>query len=239
MPTKNCEQCGKEYNVIPARMSTSRYCSNACKFAMHGWSGEPNTECTHCKKMFHLKPSKRTTYKRVLGYFCSNVCAAENKRVSYAGIKNPNYRGRTHDFDGYPVRIYPEQCVSLGGIRRMKIHQAVCCELLGVSAIGSGLHVHHRDCDVENNSPDNLSVLTISDHKWLHKQFGNATLWAHSKGMITTEFMASWSDDKERATTLLDACITNQSVEELGAVIDGKLCAHAACADQLVLPQSD
>ena len=29
-----------------------------------------------------------------------------------------------------------------------------------------------------NNDPENLVVLNNSDHRWLYKQYGNATQWA-------------------------------------------------------------
>lgn len=105
----------------------------------------------------------------------------------------------------------------------MKLHQAVCCEILGVQRIGNGLHVHHRDCDIMNNDPKNLAVLGASDHKWLHKQYGVATLWAFMKGKVGLEELISWSDDRSRAKRLLEIDVTMQNASEIGVAKDGEL----------------
>jgi hypothetical protein len=76
-----------------------------------------------------------------------------------------------------------------------------------------------------NNQPDNLCVLKISDHKWLHKQYGNATLWAHYHGKVSSEDLISWSDDKERARMLVDMSVVSQKIKDIGIVVDGKLIA--------------
>lgn len=228
---KVCAHCGTSYRVIPARLASSKFCSKKCKWDHHGWSSEPNTKCTQCGVMFHIKESQKNRFKRTHGFFCSNACVGLFRRTGvYNGSKNPNYRGKTKDYDGYPLREYPAACNAVGGFKRMKLHQAVCCEALGVDRIGGGLHVHHRDCDVRDSSPGNLCVMTISDHKWIHKQFGNATLWAHAHGKIETSELASWSDDPERASRLLDLTVSDQSADALGVVVDGYLKAYQLTA---------
>jgi hypothetical protein len=228
---KECLHCKKEFSVIPYKADTAKYCSKKCKWDFHGWSSEPNTTCAQCGKEFHLKPFNKKRLERSHGYFCSNVCVGVFRSSGvYDGNKNPNYRGRTEDSDGYSLRTYVEHCSGVNGLKGMKLHQAVCCEIFDVKKIGMGLHVHHRDCDVRNNEPTNLSILCISDHKWLHKQFGNATLWAHYHGKINTESLVAWSDDKDRAARLLDASVLNQSIEQIGVVIDGLLIANSETA---------
>lgn len=155
-----------------------------------------------------MKPSQKNRYLRTLGYFCSNVCAAKSKQDAYFGEKNPNYKAKNVDCDGY--RIYAPAARSVGSIGRMKLHQAVCCEILGIERIPIGLHVHHRDCDIKNNAAENLVVLSASDHKWMHKQFGVATLWAFCNKLIDLNSLASWSDDKERAMRLLPMTVIDQ-----------------------------
>ena len=206
----NCKHCSKEFSVRPCKAETAKYCSKECKWAFNNWSSEPNTVCTQCDKEFHLKPSAKKRYKRTHGYFCSNICVS-NFRSSgvYSGAKNPNYK-KGLDHDGYK-RLEAEHCNRLGFGIGMKLHQAVCCEVLGIKKITKGFHVHHRDCDILNNVPENLVILSISDHKWLHKQFGNATLWAHYHKKVSTNTLVSWSDDKERALRLLDINVTMQA----------------------------
>jgi hypothetical protein len=113
------------------------------------------------------------------------------------------------------MRVYTDACSGVTGLKSIKLHQAVCCEVLGIEKIPKGLHVHHRDCDVMNNSPENLVVLNASDHKWLHKQYGIASLWAHFHGKIDSESLCDWSDDRQRARRLLDLKVTDQKAEEL------------------------
>lgn len=156
-----------------------------------------------------MKQSQKNRYLRTLGYFCSNICTSNSKRDSYFGSKNPNYKAKNVDSDGY--RIYATAARTLGSIRRMKLHQAVCCEVLGIDRIPKWIHVHHRDCDMHNNAASNLVVLDASSHKWLHKQFGIATLWAYCNGRIGLDDIVSWSDDNEMAKRLLPLTVLDQT----------------------------
>lgn len=160
-----------------------------------------------------MKASQKSRYGRTLGFFCSHACAGNHKSKSYQFDKNPNWKGRNVDADGY--RLYVPAASSVGSdvaLRRMKLHQAICCEALRIEKIPDGLHVHHRDCDVMNNAPDNLALMTASDHKWLHKQFGVATLRAFMRGEVSQEQIVGWSDDPTRAEVLLIQSIALQSV---------------------------
>lgn len=90
---------------------------------------------------------------------------------------------------------------------------------MGASAIdGKYFHVHHRDCDKLNNTKENLVVLSKSNHRWLHAQFGSATLWAFCKGKVTLQDLVSWTDNKELAEKLLPLSVEYQTVNELGYV---------------------
>lgn len=214
-----CKKCDIEFE---SKKSDAKYCSKSCVWEDKGWSSENNTTCTNCKTEFHMKLSAKKRYKRTHGYFCSNVCVGEFRSGGvYTGSKNPNYRGVTHDSDGY--RIYVPHLSSVTGLKRMKLHQAVCCETLGIKKIGRGFHVHHRDCDIENNKAENLVVLNISDHKWLHKQYGVATLWANFHGKISTQLLISWSDNKNRAARLLNLNVIKQNINDIGFVLNGEL----------------
>lgn len=210
-----CHNCNNAYKRKPSEVKGSKFCSNNCKWIFNNWSGEDNTECTECGKSFHMKESDKIRYSRKHGYFCSVACSGKYKSKGvYSGVKNPNYKtGR--DNRGI-IRLSVETCAFMGLKKGMRIHRAICCEHFGISNIPKGFHVHHRDCDVRNNSPENLVVLTVSDHKWLHKQFGNATLWAHFHGRVSTDDLASWSDDSERANRLLGLNVIMQDAGIFG-----------------------
>jgi hypothetical protein len=70
--------------------------------------------------------------------------------------------------------------------------------------------VHHRDCNKRNNIPENLVVLSVSDHKWMHHQFGSAALNAYFFGKIDLDTLVGWSDNKERAARLLPLNLFSQ-----------------------------
>lgn len=206
MEPVSCINCAKEFSVIKSRVATAKYCSVICRD--HGVRRLPNQTCTVCSKSFYMKQSQLDRYARNLGVFCSHTCAAVAKANAYLGDKNPNYKARNTDSDGY--RLYSPQASFLLGLGRMKLHQAVCCEVLGIPKIPKGFHVHHRDCDIQNNAAENLAVLCVSDHKWLHKQFGIATLWAYCRNRILLGNLVEWTDDVKRASRLLPLSVLEQ-----------------------------
>jgi len=73
--------------------------------------------------------------------------------------------------------------------------------------VPEGYCIHHRDCNIYNNDPSNLALLTNSDHRWIHKQYGNATLWAFCNNKVSLEDLISWSNNPERAKNLLTKSI--------------------------------
>lgn len=93
---------------------------------------------------------------------------------------------------------------------RLKAHQAVAFDILGINKIPKGYCIHHRDTMTINNSPENLCFLSGSDHAWLHKQYGNATLYAFMNNKIDLESLIDWSTDKEKAKRLLPLNLLNQ-----------------------------
>lgn len=195
---KTCAHCREPFVVADWRKS-ARYCTRRCSDKAK--VAPANVSCSSCGVSFRLKPSIAAKGERRLGYFCSTACSALAKSTAYAADKNPNYKAKNTDSDGY--RVFPPYAQRVFGVEAGKLHQAVCCLYLGMSRIPSGFHVHHRDCQVLNNEPVNLAVMTVSDHKWLHKQFGVAPLWALSHARVSVDTLTSWSDDPKRAETLL------------------------------------
>ena len=63
MITKICTICGKEFQVIPYRNNTAKYCSKKCADKSH--EGSLNCTCEFCGKKFHRKQShiNKTKYK--------------------------------------------------------------------------------------------------------------------------------------------------------------------------------
>jgi len=199
MKKVKCAVCGKEEMVYPSRVNRYKTCSKKCMGQLFSINLSTNTtkKCPICETEFKIKPSQGTRRK-----YCSKVCQARAYQTRYLGDNNPHYKGTTHDTDGY-----------INGVvhgKRVKLHIAVVLEVLMISSIPFGYHVHHRDCDKANCTPENLVVLKTSDHVWLHKNFGNVVLWAMMNRKISAEDIASWSRDANRAIKLLTLSILDQ-----------------------------
>lgn len=198
-----CKQCGVDFFVPKSRKDTAKFCSKACADKYPRSKNETN--CTECGKRFAIKKSQ--VDKTVWGNFCSKSCVGEFRKRMYCGENNPNYKGRDYDNDGYRVFI-PEKGRFEGKSIKLHIYQALT--VLEIDSIPKGFHVHHKNCNRLDNRPENLAVMSTSDHVWLHKQFGNAGLNAHENNLISTEELSNWSDDKIRAIFLLEANLLNQ-----------------------------
>lgn len=197
-----CEICNKIEVVSPSRAKSYKTCGHECSSKRR--RATPETTCTNCGNNFHMKKYQRDKYERNIGIFCSRKCTNEGKKNYYKGLNNPNYRGKHCDEVGYLIIQHPE-------LGRQKLHRFVVMDYLKVYNLPSTHQVHHRDCNIYNNNLENLVLLTNSDHRWLHKQFGNATLWAYVHGKIDLDTLASWSNDKEKAKRLLPLNILQQT----------------------------
>ena len=196
MKIVNCKICNKEQKISPSREKSYITCSKEC-YSIYKKRNTPNNcICTNCNKEFHLKPSAIKRYNRNMGIFCSMRCSSEYKKLYYKGDVNPNYRGKQYDNDGYRINHYPK-------VGRMKEHHFVTFNTLNITKLPKGYCVHHKDCNIYNNAPENLSLISNSDHRWIHKQFGNATLWAFENNKITFDQLVEWSNNKEKCKLLL------------------------------------
>lgn len=209
-----CLICNKKLEVFPSRAKRFKTCSVECMGKLN--AGELNTICSYCKKEFHLKPFLK---KRAKDNFCSVACHAAHKSVNERGANNHNFRNRQYDYDGYRIVDSPTY-------GRIAEHKAVIFEILSIDKIPEGFHIHHRDCNPLNNVSENLVLLSISDHRWLHAQFGNAGLFAYYYKKVSLDDLCSWSNDQGKARRLLDLNIVLQSVvlkssELLGSPAEG------------------
>jgi hypothetical protein len=194
-----CKICNKEQMVSPSRAKTYLACSKSC--LGKSFKKKPNCKCSQCDKDIYKKPSKLKNSK--LGSFCSVNCLAEYQKTAFLAEKNPNFKNIKRDCDGYKM-------IHLLNIGSFKHHVYVMHSILGIDKIPKGYHIHHRDCNKDNNLPENLVLLSISDHLWVHKQYGSAVLWAYSKKQIDLESLIRWSNDPERAKKLLNLTLYEQ-----------------------------
>lgn len=218
--TVACGICDKEFNVPHSRTLTAKYCSKEC---YRKADKKPNkVRCSECGTLFKQKKSQEERNK-VWGSFCSSECNSSFRSRASLGDKNPNSKGRNFDDSGYRLCV-PAAGLGLG-LGKIKLHHAIAFAELGIKKLPAQTHIHHRDCNVLNNDKSNLALLTVSDHKWLHKQFGSATLNAIHHNKIPIKDAVSWSDDPDRAFMLLNAGVELQAsmkkaLTEAGCVVD-------------------
>lgn len=101
MAVAKCEECGNEYNVIPARIGKTRFCSQAC---VSNWrkkhlagensplfkGGIREKVCQHCGKTFQ-KPRRKAISVFEKQKFCSKQCA-DIGGFRYEGESHPNWK---------------------------------------------------------------------------------------------------------------------------------------------------
>lgn len=197
-----CLYCKKQESVYTSRFKNYKTCSIECSSKYKKSLSPNNAKCKQCNIEFHRKESHVKKANRH-GVFCSRQCSSKFKSIEYSYKGNPNYKGVRRDWNGY----YVDYCPTIG---RKKLHHIVTFKELGITKIPKNYGVHHRDCDIDNNNPENLVLLSHSDHKWLHKQYGSAGLWAYYNNKITLENMIEWSNDKERAKRLVPLNLIEQ-----------------------------
>lgn len=189
-----CSVCGKVELVPKSRAKKYVTCSKKCGAIAS--TAKNNTFCSYCGKPMHRKASRLARSKRS---FCSSKCKSESLKELYKGANNPNFKDIKFDSDGYSL--------SMRDGRKIKKHICIALTALNVDKIPKGFHVHHRDSDKLNNDPLNLAVLSVSDHVWIHKNYGRILLKQLSLGRFESEEIASWSDDYERALRILNTSV--------------------------------
>jgi hypothetical protein len=99
----------------------------------------------------------------------SKQCSRSCYSISRTGVR----RGAYLDFviiGGYRYRYAPEHPKAIGA-RKLYVaeHRLVMESIIG-RILDDKEIVHHKDENTLNNSPDNLEIMTSSEHMKLHKQ---------------------------------------------------------------------
>lgn len=182
-----CQACGKSFSVPPVRATSAKYCSNECAGPRRSLSSvKPKTAlvCAACDKTFYEHGCHAGRRR-----FCSNACrngdSQYRKEVGtrMEGVSNGMWSGgvTTHS-DGY---IY-ERCnnhpyASNGYVLQHRlVVERTLREVYPASPylvrLGDHLYlspaylVHHKNEIRTDNRPENLQVLTNSEHQKLHIQ---------------------------------------------------------------------
>ena len=144
-----------------------------------------NCTCDVCGKSFHRKPSQIKKRKR---HYCSRACHIIDKHEYMLGKKNHQYglkgsanaswkadrkesrfgyiQVRCHD---HPFRdgddfVFEHRLVA----EKYLLNDENSIEIDGKRYLKPDYVVHHKDFDRQNNTPENLLVMTCAEHQSFH-----------------------------------------------------------------------
>lgn len=150
LPDKKCAVCGAQ--VTKQRMN---YCSKVCE--QKGRRNGSEVECGLCGKAFYAGAASGRKY-------CSRPCADKAKSLNVREGPGARYLRS----DGY-ISIYYPSHPDANKNRTVLEHRLVAEQKYG-RRIGKNEHVHHIDGNKQNNHPDNLEIVTPSDHSRITSQ---------------------------------------------------------------------
>lgn len=153
--------------------------------------GENNATCFICGKPFHLPPSM-FRYKT---HCCSRECSKErnrqrmtgenNHQYGLRGDKNASFKGlltRKKNCTQYDFWVYYPDHPYANKNGRVKLHRFIveqnaehfpseCFETInGKRVLRQDMFVHHLDENHDNNSVENLQIVSRAEHRRIHNQ---------------------------------------------------------------------
>lgn len=164
---KTCLTCSKKFRVYPS-CAKQKYCSRACRTYIEPCSPNCTCEkhprgihlielsCLTCSTRFLSRPSENRKY-------CSQACVVPNITEAFlnkAGEQSKNWKGGRRETDR-GIAIY------VGDGQYIHEYRIIAGKRLG-RVLTAEEHVHHIDGDPTNNNPENLQVLSRSEHAKLH-----------------------------------------------------------------------
>ena len=184
-----CETCGEKFNVSPSRYKKQDNfcCSRQCR-GIYKKANNPNyIDCFICGKTIYRKPHRQEKSKHPP--CCSYECMGELRKMIYQGENNPNYgntglenpisKYKTTNVDGYILIKVPEHPFSFdaGWIREHRLvaekhllKDKFAIEINNEKYLAQKFDVHHKNLNKQDNRPENLKIITRSQHMKLHHQ---------------------------------------------------------------------
>lgn len=144
-----------------------------------------NCKCDVCGKEFYRKPSH---IKKSKGHYCSQEChykakaeymrGSGNHQFGLKGSKNASWQSDIkesrygyimirclwHPFRGKDDFVFEHRLVA----ERFLLTDENSVEINGKKYLNPLLDVHHKNFDRKDNRPENLEILTRSEHKRFH-----------------------------------------------------------------------
>lgn len=191
MITKICTICGKEFQVIPRRKHTAKYCSKKCADKSH--EGSLNCTCEFCGKKFHRKQSHINKTKHIT---CSKECCYKLRSLLYSGESNHQYglkgnlnasfkgeKIQKRNHNNVDIRVYIPSHPYADRNGRVTEHRLIVEqnyklfdrkyfeEINGTTVLKKSSQVHHINFDHNDNRIENLMPVTRSEHTIIHNLF--------------------------------------------------------------------
>lgn len=188
MVKKICLICGKEFEVIPCREKTAKYCSTKCQ--NESLKGELNCTCEVCGKKFHRKQYQINKSKHNT---CSKECCNKLRKTLYAGennhqwgLKGPlnaSFKGietKNKNNNVWDIKVYcpnHPHCDSRGRVSKHRLlveehyknfDMKYFEEINGKLYLKKSTQVHHINFDHDDNRIENLMPVTRSEHTSIH-----------------------------------------------------------------------
>ena len=146
-----------------------------------------NTKCDACGKMFHRKPSLA---KKSINNYCSKECRKMSRSAKMSGENNPQYgkkgeasaawkNGRYKTRMGYILVQCPDHpfCQKTGVVLEHRLVAEKHFLTNENSVVVNGkrylkpeLIVHHKNHIKSDNRPENLEILSESEHQTMHSK---------------------------------------------------------------------
>ena len=175
-----CDYCGKEFFKIPSRVGEKNYCCRQCLGAANGVRMRKCIirTCDYCGKEFvsNNKHSNRNKH-----YFCSRECGwkYKDKRVpvicEWCGKE---FVKKSSDISRSEHNFCSEECcleyrnMAAPQTANQRVAGEVLYRYIAGKKIGRELtaedEVHHIDGNHMNNKPENLVVVSKSEHAKIH-----------------------------------------------------------------------
>lgn len=99
--------------------------------------------------------------------FCGRACQGAWRSANLTGTRAANWQRGSRRSNGY-IEVYAPWAACATAKGYAPLHRLIVEVMLG-RPLAEGTIVHHRDGDVTNNHPDNLSVMSQSDHINVHR----------------------------------------------------------------------
>lgn len=141
---------------------TEYFCKTRNK-KRYKWAKYNNVKCSVCGK---IKLKLLSTIKKHNRNYCSEECRSKAIKSFYSGEDHMSYTSGKYIHDGYVhIKKPGHHRADLNGY--VPEHILVAEEKTG-RKIKKTEHVHHDNENRSDNSPENLIVMTVSEHRRLH-----------------------------------------------------------------------